>query len=124
MSSDLKLRTKSFALRIIKLTARFPQRFETRHIMAQILRCSSSVAANYRASRRAKSRADFIAKLAIVEEEADESLFWLELMEEVSLALKISLCPEVIHEMKLLKNEANQLVSIIVAAKKTARASS
>ena len=123
MSTDLKLRTKSFALRIIKLASNFPQRFETKHIFAQLLRCSSSVAANYRAARRAKSRADFIAKLGIVEEEADESLFWLELLEDSSSVLNVTADPELIQELKLLQDEANQLVSIVVASKKTARSS-
>jgi four helix bundle protein len=105
------------------LILQFPQRFETRHIFAQLLRCSSSVAANYRATRRAKSRADFFAKLAIVEKKAVESLFWLELLEDASLARNIAPGPEMLREMKFVQDEANQLVAIIVASKKTARSS-
>ena len=77
------------------------------------MRCSSSVGANYRASQRAKSAADFIYKLKIVEEETDESIYWLELFQEVMDPGKT--------EIKLLIQEANELLAIVVASIKTAR---
>jgi four helix bundle protein len=79
----------------------------------QLIRCSSSVGANYRAACRAKSLADFINKLKIVEEEADESIYFIELIEELDTSRRESLTP--------LKKEANELLSIIVASINTAR---
>jgi len=79
MSQELKNRTKKFALDVIGLCATLPHLPETRHAINQLIRSSSSVAANYRSACRGKSKADFIAKLGIVEEEADESGFWLEM---------------------------------------------
>ena len=89
---DLKDRTKSFALRILKLVDALPKTTAGRALASQIVRSGTSVAANYRAACRAKSPADFIAKMAIVEEETDETLFWLELLEESQLmpAAKLS----------------------------------
>lgn len=79
------------------------------------MRCGSSVGANYRAACRSKSKADFINKLSIVEEEADESSFWLELLEELSTTQ--------LPELSRLKTETNELVAIMVQSKKTARLS-
>src|SRR5688500_18436801 len=92
MSDQLKARTKRFAIDIIRLSSVFPQRAEIRHLFSQVLRSSSSVAANYRAARRARSSAEFLSKLGLVEEECDETLFWLELLAESSdvLSQKIS----------------------------------
>jgi len=78
MSPELKNRTKKFALDVIGLCAGLPHIPETRHAIDQLIRSSSSVAANYRSACRGKSKADFIAKLGIVEEESDEAGFWLE----------------------------------------------
>jgi len=72
---DLKERTKKFALRILKLVNALPRTDEGRMIKKQLMRCGTSVASNYRAACRGRSKMDFIAKLGIVEEEADESLF-------------------------------------------------
>ena len=83
MSQELKNRTKKFALDVIGLCAGLPHLPETRHAIDQLIRSSSSVAANYRSACRGKSKADFIAKLGIVEEEADESGFWLEMLRDV-----------------------------------------
>src|SRR5256714_14144051 len=83
MSQELKNRTKKFALDVIGLCAALPHLPETRHAIDQLIRSSSSVAANYRSACRGKSKADFIAKLGIVEEEADESGFWLEMLRDV-----------------------------------------
>ncbi len=87
---------------------------EFRVIGHQLIRCASSVGANYRAASRARSRADFIAKLGIVEEEADEVCYWLEILEGIGMTES--------REIEPLKSEANELISIIIGSKKTARA--
>ena len=79
-ADDLKKRTKLFALRILKLAATLPNTIEGRAIRGQLVRAGTSVGANYCASCRARSRAEFIAKIGVVEEEADESGYWLELI--------------------------------------------
>ncbi len=110
---QLQNRTKSFAVRIFKMVEKLPKSKGTEVIAYQLIKSSSSVAANYRAVCRAKSKADFINKLKIVEEESDESLFWLEFIVDL----------ELIHN-KLLKDlikESNELVSIFVAALKTSK---
>ena len=110
---DLKKRTKVFALRILKLVDALPKTTAGRALASQIVRSGTSVAANYRAACRAKSTADFIAKMGIVEEEADETLFWLELLEESELVTAAKLTA--------IKQEANELIAITVASIKTAR---
>jgi four helix bundle protein len=110
---DLKERTKKFALRIIKFTQILPQNNAGRIFSSQLLRSATSVAANYRASFRARSRLEFVAKLGIVEEEADESLFWLELILESGM-----LKPELIQPII---QEASEIVAIMVTAKKSAK---
>ena len=110
---DLKKRTKAFALRILKLVDALPKTTAGRTLSSQIVRSGTSVAANYRAACRAKSIADFIAKMGIVEEEADETLFWLELLEESELVPAAKLTA--------IKQEANELIAITVASIKTAR---
>ena len=110
---DLKDRTKAFALRVIKLVQSLPSTPLAKHIGGQLLRCGTSVAANYRAACRGKSRADFIAKMGIVEEEADESAFWMEMLVETNLT-KVDLVGDLL-------NEANQLVGIFVSSINTAR---
>lgn len=77
---DLKERTKKFALRILNVVDALPNTIKGRAVGRQIVRCGTSVGANYRAACRARSRAEFIAKLGTVIEEADESAFWLELI--------------------------------------------
>ncbi len=111
-AEELKERTKAFALRIIRVIRSLPPGPEGRIIGLQLLRSGISVA-NYRAVCRARSRAEFLAKLSIVIEEADESAFWLELLVDAGL----------ISEAKLkdLKSEANQLVAIFNASRMTAR---
>ena len=82
MDSELmKRRTKHFALAVIKAVEELPPSVITSIMGRQLIRCSTSVGANYRAACRAKSRSDFIAKMAIVEEECDESLYWMEMLE-------------------------------------------
>lgn len=110
---ELKNRTKAFALRIIKLVNAMPYSRAGDMIGKQLLRSATSVGANYRAACRAQSRADFAAKMAVVAEEADESLYWLELLVESGL-----IKPERLGE--LLK-EANEIVSIVTASRKTAK---
>ena len=110
---DLKARTKLFALDVIRFVRTLPGTDEIVVIRRQLIRSATSVAANYRATQRAKSKADFISKLGTVEEEADESLFWLECLAELATREH--------PELKRLLNEANELVSIIVASRKTAR---
>lgn len=113
-AQELQLRTKQFALRIIKAFTRFPKEEAARLIGRQFLRAGTSVAANYRASCRSRSRADFISKISIVVEEADETLFWLELLLEAQLMPKQVVQP--------LMNECEQLVKIFSASRRTAKA--
>ena len=110
---DLKIRFKKFALRVIKLTRALPNTNESRIIGGQLLRCGTSSAANYRAACRGKSRPDFISKLGIVEEELDESMFWMEIIIESGLMTE--------HLIQDLYQEANELLSIIIKSKITAR---
>src|SRR5437667_11878093 len=110
---DLKRRTNAFALRILKLIDALPKTTAGRALASQIVRAGTSVAANYRAACRGKSTADFIAKMGIVEEEADETLFWLELLEESQLVTA--------GKLTAIKQEANELIAITVASIKTAR---
>ena len=110
---ELKKRTKEFALRVVSLVESFPNTFLGRHVGGQLTRSSTSVAANYRAVCRARSNADFIAKMGIVEEEADESAFWVEFAVDAKLAKA--------ERVEDLLDEANQLVAIFVASITTAR---
>jgi four helix bundle protein len=114
---DLKERTKRFARACFRLSRSLPKSEEFLVMRRQLLRSASSVAANYRSACRAKSKADFIAKLSTVEEEADESALWLEMIADELADLKMPLPPE----LKLLTAEAGELVAIMVASKKTAR---
>ena len=98
-SEAMKNRSKQFAKQIIKLCRLMPKNREGRLIGDQLFRAGTSVAANYRAACRARSRAEFIAKLGIVEEEADESLFWLELIQELKLC-QDNLVPSLMKEGK------------------------
>uniref|UniRef100_UPI00404714AC four helix bundle protein n=1 Tax=Algoriphagus sp. TaxID=1872435 RepID=UPI00404714AC len=115
MSQTLKDRTKKFALDVWFLCSHLPHTREYNNYINQLLRCSSSVAANYRAAMRAKSNADFINKIKIVEEEADESQFFLELLSKIN-------SNEQLHpEIDRLTKEVDELISIFVASLKTAR---
>ena len=121
MSNELKSRTKKFALDVIRLCAHLPQTLETRHAIGQVIRSSSSVAANYRSACRGKSKADFISKLGTVEEEADESGFWLEMLLDISQLGVVKFTAESLPDLRRLEDEADQLVAITVASRKTAR---
>jgi four helix bundle protein len=105
-------RTKQFALRVMKLVKALPRNVQGRTIASQLMRSGTSVAANYRAACRARSKPEFIAKLGTVEEEADESGFWLELIIESGLLIEKNVRPLLI--------EAGELVAITASSKKTA----
>ena len=110
--AELKNRTKQFALRILKLVHALPNTIEGRAIANQLVRCGTSVAANYRATCRARSRAEFIAKIGVVLEEADETLLWLELIYESKLLPAKRVEPLLV--------EANELVAVMVTSRKSA----
>jgi len=110
---ELKKRTKRFALMIIKLIEELPDTKAGRTIGNQIIRSGTSVAANYRSACRSRSTADFISKVTVVEEECDETLFWLELIEESNLIRKEKL-------LDILK-EADELTAIFTASGRTAK---
>jgi four helix bundle protein len=111
---EFKRRTKSLGLRVVRLVEALPRRATTDVIGRQLLRSATSVGANYRAACRARSVADMIAKLKIVEEEADETLFWLELLVEA----------ELMPEARLVEliQEADEITAMTVASIKTLRA--
>lgn len=109
--NDLIKRTKEFAHRCVKLAASLPKNYLGNHIKGQLIRCSTSVAANYRATCHAISKAAFVSKLSIVIEEADESEFWLQFIIDEELK------PE--HLVNPLKNEAHELASIFITSRKT-----
>ncbi len=110
---DLKARTKKFALDVIRYGRRLPRGEEFSVIRYQLIKAATSTAANYRASQRAKSKADFINKIGTVEEECDESLFWLECLRELATR------PHA--ELERLIQEANELTAMFVASRKRAR---
>ncbi|MEX2117909.1 MAG: four helix bundle protein [Bacteroidota bacterium] len=111
---DLKLRTKAMAVSVIRFVKGFQRDRVAEIIGDQLIRSATSVAANYRSACRARSKADFINKLGIVEEEADESLFWLEMTQEVKIGDQ-DLLPALMTEL-------NELVSIFSASRITAKA--
>ena len=110
---NLKDRTKLFAISVVKYLNGIPKHGSYYTINNQLSRCSMSVGANYRAASRAKSSADFINKLKIVEEECDETMYFMEILQE--------LLPEDKKQLDVLHKEANELLSIVVASIKTAR---
>src|SRR5213080_1294753 len=111
-AEDLKERTKQFALRVLKLVAALPRTLAGKTIGGQLVRSGTSVGANYRAACRARSKVEFIAKIGIVEEEADESAFWMELIIETGL-----LKPQLVES---LLTEANELAKIMTSSRKSA----
>ena len=112
-AEEMKTRTKRYALRILKVVQALPDSRECNIFGSQLLRAGTSVGANYRAVCRAKSSADFLHKLRIVEEECDETLFWMEMLIEGELVKEARL--------KDLVTEGNEILSIVVASAKTAR---
>ena len=109
----LRQRTKEFAHRCVKLSMALPRTYLGNHIKGQLIRCSTSVASNYRATCIAQSKASFVSKLSIVLEEVDESHFWLEFIIDEQLLSKDRVLP-------LLK-EAEELTAIFISSRKTAR---
>jgi four helix bundle protein len=110
---ELQARTRQFGLRTIRLIDSLPRRKSAGVIGRQLLRSATSVGANYRSACRGRSRADFLSKLGIAIEEADESLYWMEMLVESGLVSK--------QQMLGLIDEANQLVAILTASSKTAK---
>jgi four helix bundle protein len=112
-TDEMKQRTKQFALRVVKLVQSMPDNRVAFTLGQQLLRSGTSVGANYRAACRARSPAEFRSKLGIVEEESDESAFWLELLVDA----------EIIQAQRLesLMQEANEIVSIVVASINTSK---
>ncbi len=112
-AKELKKRTKDFAHRCVKLAIILPKTELGSHIKKQLIRCATSVAANYRATILAQTKAAFISKISIVIEESDETEFWLEFVMEEKLMQKKSIIP--------LFNEAHELTSIFIATRRTAQ---
>lgn len=110
--TELRSRTKRFALDALKLVQEIPQTVPGKIIAGQLTRCATSVGANYRACCRAKSRADFASKASIVEEEADESAYWMELVIEGNFLSEATVRPLLI--------EAEELTKIMRASRQTA----
>ncbi len=110
---ELRDRTKAFALRIMKLADALPHSPQGRVIRNQLLRCGTSVGANYRAAKRAKSTADFISKMGTVEEEADESMYWMELILEAGMMNE--------SQVSALYQEADEILAMVVASIRTAK---
>ena len=109
---ELIERTKQFALRVFRLVGALPETIQGRAVAAQLIRSGTSVAANYRAACRARSKPEFVAKLGVVEEEADESAFWLELIIETGLLNPGKVTP--------LLAETGEIVAMMASSKKTA----
>src|SRR5437870_8671745 len=112
-AGDFRQRTFEFGIRVIRLVESPPKTDGARVIGKQLLRAGTAVGANYRAAARARSRADFIAKMGIVEEECDESLYWLEMLVELDLINA--------DRSKELRSEGNEILAIVVASIRTAR---
>lgn len=113
-TADLRQRTFLFGVRCIRLAEALPKKGAAADVIArQLIRCGTSVGANYRAATRARSRSEFVAKLGIVEEESDETMYWIEVIAELNLVEK-SLLSEI-------QREANELLAITISSIKTAR---
>jgi four helix bundle protein len=110
---DLKDRTKKFALRIIKLVSSLPHTLEARLIGRELLKSGTSVGANHREATRSRSKAEFRAKIGIVEQEADETLYWLELLEESGIVEK--------EDIRDLIMESDELVAIFTSIGKSSK---
>jgi four helix bundle protein len=112
-AEEMKQRTKAYALRVIRLVQALPRNEVARTVGGQLLRSGTSVGANYRSACRAKSRPDFVHKLKIVEEECDESLYWMELLVEGELIPA--------GRLQALQQEGSEILSIVVASLRTTR---
>jgi four helix bundle protein len=114
-ADQLKARSKQFAIAVIRLFRELPRTEEARIMGRQLLRSGASVAANYRAACRARSKSEFVAKLGVVVEEIDETVFWIELLEESRVFAR--------PQLKTLQVEANELLAIFAASRITAKRS-
>jgi four helix bundle protein len=115
MSGELVKRTKQFAIRVIKLVQSLPDHDKVAEVLGrQILRSGTSVGANYRSALRGRSDKDFLSRLAIAEEEADETVYWLELLIEAGIVSE--------KKLRLLLQEARELTAILTASGKTQKA--
>lgn len=112
-ADELKARSKQFAIGIVNLFRELPRTDEARILGKQLLRSGTSAAANYRAACRARSKAEFIAKLGVVVEEIDETVFWIEMLEESRILTQT--------QLKNLQIEANELLAIFAASRSTAK---
>jgi four helix bundle protein len=112
-TDELRRRTKEFALRIVRLFRSLPVATEAQVIGRQLLRSGTSVGANYRAACHARSRAEFVAKIGVVSEEADETVFWIELLADIGVVRK--------HRLDPLLKEARELTAIFRASRQTAK---
>ena len=110
---ELKIRTRKFAIEVFQLVDELPNRKSANIIANQLGRSASSIAANYRAACRARSHAEFVARIGVVEEEVDESTFWLDILPETQNALR--------EKISFLLQEARELTAIFTAANKTAK---
>jgi len=110
---DMKARTRAFALRVIRLAESLPNAPTAKVIRNQMLRCGPSVGANYRAACRAKSKPDFVSKMGTVEEEADETIYWMELLIDAEIVKR----PRIAD----LLDEADQILSIVITSIKKAK---
>lgn len=110
---ELKRRTKAFALKVIEFAEGVPETKAGRVIAGQLLRSGTSAGANYRAATRARSTADFISKMGIVEEETDESMYWMEVLMESGLAKTV--------DVRSLYEEADEILAMTVASINTAK---
>ena len=110
---ELKARTRAFALRIIRLAESLQDTPTAKVVRNQMIRCGTSVGANYRAACRARSKADFVSKMGIVEEETDETIYWMELIVDADIVKR----PRMVN----LIDEADQIMSIVISSIKTAK---
>jgi four helix bundle protein len=113
-AEELKQRTKQFGLRVIRLIEALPTSKAGNVIGNQLLRCGTSVGANYRSACRARSKPDFVSKTGISIEEADEAMYWMEMLIEAGIVPK--------EKLTALMKEANEIVAILTASSKTAQA--
>jgi four helix bundle protein len=113
MNQELRERTKQFGLRVIRMYCALPKSAEAQVLGKQVLRSGTSVAANFREATRARSNAEFVSKLGVVEQELDESMLWLEYLVEAGVVSQA--------RMSALQQEADELLRIVVSSIKTAK---
>ena len=110
---DLRNRTKAFAVRVVKMYRTLPYRSDAQVLGKQLLRCGTAVAANYRAACRSRSKAEWVAKIGIVVGEAEESVFWLEMLSDCEIIAA--------EKLEFLLQEAHELSALFTASQRTAR---